>query len=228
MAHRKIRDVMTTDVATVTADAPFKEMVRVMAERRVSALPVLDAKGHVAGVVSEVDLLRKEEYQEEPAAVRPPHWRRGDGRSRAKGCTARDVMTSPAVTVAPDATVVEAARLLDRHRVRRLVVIDADGRLAGIVTPGDLLRVFLRSDDEIRDEILREVFIGYLGTNPALVQVTVAGGVVTLGGEVEHKSMVPVAVRMTHAVDGVVDVVDQLAFVIDDTHLPTAADMSDH
>ena len=86
-------------------------------------------------MVSEVDLLRKEEYQEEPAAVRPPRWRRGDGRSMAKGCAARDVMTSPAVTVAPDATVVEAARLLDRHRVRRLVVIDADGRLAGIVIP---------------------------------------------------------------------------------------------
>jgi len=135
-------------------------------------------------------------------------------------------MTSPAVTVPPDATVVETARLMDRHRIKRLVVADADGRLAGIVTPRDLLRVYLRPDSQIRDEIVSEVLKSYLGTDPARVKVTVAAGVVTLDGEVENKSMIPLAVRMTHAVDGVVDVTGRRAFEVDDTHRPMAADMT--
>lgn len=97
-------------------------------------------------------------------------------------------MTSPAVTTTPEATVVEAARLLDRHRITHLIVSKAGGRVTGIVTPRDLLRVYLRPDDEIRDEIVSEVLRNYLGTNPLLVKVTVADGIVTLDGEVEHKT----------------------------------------
>ena len=207
MTHRKIREMMTADVVTVTLDTQFKELAGFMAIHNVSALPVLDSEGRVAGVVSEVDLLRKEQFQEDP------------------GRTARDVMTSPAVTVAPDATIVAAARLMDRHRIKRLVVVGADGRLAGIVTPRDLLRVYLRSADEIRAEIVGEVLTSFR-TNPALVKVTVADGVVTLDGEMGKRSMIPLAIRMAHAVDGVVDVVDRLAFAIDDTHPPAAAEMT--
>ncbi len=228
MAHRKVRDVMTTSVVTVGSGTRFKELAGIMARRRISALPVLDSEGRVAGVVSEVDLLRKEEYQQDPAAKRAPRWRRRRQRAKAKGHTARDVMTSPAVTVAPDATVTEAARLLDRHRIKRLVVVDAGGQLAGIVTPRDLLRVYLRSDEEIQAEIIRDVLTSYLATNPTLVKVAVADGVVTLDGEVEKKSMIPLAVRMTHVVDGVVDVVDRLTFAVDDTHLPTVPDLTNY
>ena len=106
-----------------------------MAEQKVSVLPVLDGGGRLTGVVSQIDLLRKQEYQEDPAAKRAPRRRRRSERARAKGRTARDVMTSPAFIVAPDATVVAAARLMDRHRVKRLVVVGADGRPAGIITP---------------------------------------------------------------------------------------------
>jgi CBS domain-containing protein len=122
---------------------------------------------------------------------------------------------------------VQAARLMDQHRIKRLVVVDADGRPAGIVTIRDLLKVYLRSDDEIRDEIVAEIITRYLGTDPALIKVTVADGVVMLAGEVERKSMIGLAVRMSRAVDGVVAVADQLCFRIDDTHLPTTADMAD-
>jgi CBS domain-containing protein len=66
MTRRKVRDLMTTGVVTVTEDVPFKELAEIMAERGVSALPVLDHQGRVTGVVSETDLLRKEEYQEDP------------------------------------------------------------------------------------------------------------------------------------------------------------------
>jgi CBS domain-containing protein len=228
MAHRSVSEVMTSSVVTVALGTRFKELARLMAQHDVSCLPVLEENGSVAGVVSEVDLLRKEEYQQDPAAKRPPRWRRWPDRVRARGRTARDVMTSPAVTVTPEASVVEAARLMDRRRIKHLIVAGADGRLAGIVTPRDVLRVYLRPDDEIRMEIVRDVLVGYLGTNPLLVKVDVADGQVTLQGEVEKKSMVPLAVRMTQAVDGVVAVTDRLTFAVDDTHRPAAADLTNY
>ena len=208
MAHLKVREFMTAEVVTVTLDTRFKALAGLMAIHHVSALPVLDPEGRVAGVVSNVDLLRKDECQEEP------------------GRTARDVMTSPAVTVPPDATIVSAARLMDRHRIKQLVVVGAGGRLAGIVTTHDLLRVYLRSADEIRAEIIGEVLPSCPGVNPALVEVTVADGILTLDGEVEKKSVIPLAVHLAHEVDGVVDVVDRLRFEIDDTQEPTAADLT--
>ncbi len=140
--------------------------------------------------------------------------------------TARDLMTSPAVTVPPDATIVSAVRLMDRHRIKQLVVVSAGGRLAGIVTTHDLLRVYLRSADGMRAEIIGEVLPSCPGVNPALVEVTVADGILTLDGQVEKKSVIPLAVHMARAVDGVVDVVDRLRFEIDDTQEPTAADLA--
>ena len=225
MSHRKVRDVMTTDVVTVPADMRFKELAALLDRLKVSAVPVLGADGRVAGVVSEVDLLRKEEYQQDPDARRPPRWRRWADRAKARGRTAADVMSAPAITVAPDASVVAAARLLDRHHIKRLPVAGTGGRLVGIVTPHDLLRVYLRSDEEIRDEIVNDILAGCLATNPALVQVTVTDGVVTLAGELGQKSMIPPAFRMTQAVDGVVDVTGQLCFAVDDTH-PVYVDTS--
>lgn len=226
MSHRKVGDVMTTDVVTVPSDMPFKELAALLGRLKVSALPVLGPDGRVAGVVSEVDLLRKEEYKQDPDAKRAPRWRRWADRARARGRTAADVMSSPAITVAPDASVVAAARLLDRHHIRRLLVVGADERLVGIVTPHDLLRVYLRSGEEIRDEIVNDILVHYLATNPALVTVTVTDGVVTLAGELEKKSMIPIAIGMAQAVDGVVDVVGQLSFAVDDAHRPAYVDTS--
>jgi CBS domain-containing protein len=228
MAHRTVREVMTAEVVTVAEHTPFKELAGILAARDITALPVLDARGRVAGIVAEIDLLRKEEYQEDPSAGRLPRRHYRAGRARAAGLTAADVMSSPPVTVAPDASVVEAARALDRHRVRHLIVTDDEGRLAGIVAPRDLLKVYLRSDDEIRTEIMHDVITNYLGTDPARAKVGVADGVVTLGGEVEKKSMIRLAVKMARSVDGVIDVVDTLAYAIDDSRLPSASDLADH
>ncbi|HCU96509.1 MAG TPA: inosine-5'-monophosphate dehydrogenase [Actinobacteria bacterium] len=225
MTHHRVREVMTADVACARQDTPFKELAGLMAARGISALPVLDDQGRVTGVVSEVDLLRKEEYQED--GKRPPRWRHPHSRAKAAGVTAKDVMTSPALTIGPDATVVEAARALLGHHVKRMPVVDSADHLAGIVSQRDLLRVFLRSDQEIRNEILTEVFGEELGTNLALVQVDVAEGVVTLSGEVRDKSMIGVAVRLAHSVDGVVDVVNHLTYAVDDTPLPKSSSLSD-
>ena len=226
MAHRTVNDVMTAEVVTVAEDTPFKEVARVLVSHRVSAVPVIDAQGRVAGVVSETDLLRKEEYQDDPGAKRVPRRGRRKARARAAGLTARDVMTSPPVTIRPQASIVAAARALDRHHVRRLVVIGEDGWLAGILTPSDLLDVYLRPDEEIRDQIRREVIVGYLGTDPGRVKITVTEGVVTLAGYVEKKSMTGPAVSLTRAIDGVVDVVSRLGYRIDDTHDRWAADLA--
>jgi CBS domain-containing protein len=227
MSHWKVRDVMSTDVVTVPSDMRFKKLAALLGELKVSAVPVLGPDGRVAGVVSELDLLRKQEYQHDTYAKRAPRWHRWADRVRARGRTAADVMSSPAITVEPDISVVVAARLLDRHHIRRLLVVGADERLVGIVTPHDLLRVYLRSDEEIRDEIVNDIMVQDLATNPVLVKVSVTDGVVTLAGELGQKSMIPIAIRMTQAVDGVVDVVDGgLSFAVDDTHLPAHVDTS--
>jgi CBS domain-containing protein len=217
VAHRKVSDVMTTEVITAALDTPFKELATMIGSSGVGALPVLDLQGRVAGVVTEVDLLRKQEWQEDPEAKVAPPRTHPAAHSRAAALTAGQVMASP-VTISPEASIVAAARTMDRRHVRQLVVTTSDGWLAGVVTPSDLLKVYLRPDDEIRDQIALEIFGDYLRTNLALVKVTVDEGVVTLAGEVEDKSMIGVAVGMSRAVDGVVDVVNRLGYAIDDTH----------
>ena len=225
MTHRTVGDVMTRLVVTASMDMPFRTLAALMDEHKISALPVLDDAGQVAGVVSESDLLRKAEFQNDPAAEHAP---RGHGRRvRAEGLTAREVMTSPAITITPRASVVAAARALDRRHVHHLVVADQDGTLVGIISAHDLLKVYLRSDEDIRAEIVTGVIAGYLGVDPARVEIAVKDGIVTLRGEVERKSMVPLAARLARDVDGVVDVVADLAYAVDDSHLPTAADLGE-
>jgi CBS domain-containing protein len=126
-------------------------------------------------------------------------------------------MSTDLLTVRPDATVAEAARLMDRHDVNFLLVMDESGKLLGVVGPRNLLRVFLRSDEEIAAEIIKDVLVSYLGTNPALVHVKVTDGVVRLAGELERKSMQALIRPAVRAVDGVIDVEDELSYAIDDT-----------
>lgn len=226
MSHRKVREVMTASVVTADVSTPFKELALLMAGRRVSALPVLDAEGRLAGMVSEADLLPKQEFQEDPKARRLPWWRHWLAHARTAGTVAAEVMTSPALTIGPDESVVAAARLMERHRVKRLAVTGPDGRLAGIISRGDLVRVFCRPDPDIRQEIMRDVFTDFLGTSPTLVRVTVTEGMVTLSGQVGKKSMIPFALRMARSVDGVIDVTSELTFDVDDTRLPPFPDLA--
>ena len=116
----------------------------------------------------------------------------------------------------PDMLVGEAARRMERLRVKRLVVVDKSGGLIGIVSRRDLLKVFLRDDDDIREEIRREVFARLLWADPTRVDIEVNDGIVVLSGVVEQRSSIAVAVHLTRGIDGVVDVVDQMTYVIDD------------
>lgn len=215
--RRKVKDVMTVDVAYARERTPYKELVRLLAERRVSALPVVDVNRHVIGIVSEADLLLKQQHPADPfQRFLLEGRRRRVQRAKAMGGTAAELMSRPAITVGPDATVAEAARVLRMHLIKRLPVVDPTGRLVGIVSRSDLLSVFLRPDDEIRREILEEVIFSELGMGPDRFDVTVREGVVTLQGSCERRSLVPTLVRAVAAVEGVVRVVNRLGYDLDD------------
>jgi CBS domain-containing protein len=223
--RRRVRDVMTREVVTINEDTPFKEITQLLADCRISAVPVLDPDGRVVGMVSEADLLRKEEYPEGPPGARLLEGRhRRATRAKATGNTAVELMTAPPITVGPDASLPEAARLLHRHQIKRLPVLDPAGPLVGIVSRADLLKVFLRSDDQIAQEVRQQVLRRALWVDPDTVGVEVGDGVVTLTGQLERRSLIPIAVRLVHGVDGVVEVVDRLGFEFDDSTIMVPSD----
>lgn len=212
----KVSDVMTRDVVTVTEDTPYKEIVALLAARHISAVPVVNGYGGIGGVVSETDLIRKEEFQQRrsPWLLR---WWGHAARSKAAGIRAGDVMSRPAVTVRQTATIPEAARLMAARGITRLVVTtDDDEVLAGIVTRSDLLKAFLEPDDRILQRIRRDVVVHALWDDPFAIEIAVHDGVVTLTGEVDHRSTAEVAGKLTQDVDGVVAVDNRLTWVYDD------------
>ncbi|MEW2296181.1 CBS domain-containing protein [Streptomyces sp. NPDC006743] len=224
MKHDKIGSVMTDDVVRAEYGTPFKEIARMLDEHRISGLPVADEDEHVIGVVSETDLMTRQVL--EPGSREPGRYFRAlltmtarRQAVKAKARTAGQLMTQPPVTVHADETIVEAARTMAERQVERLPVIDDEDRLVGIVTRRDLLRVFLRPDADIREEVIREVMVNTLGVAPRSIAVSVTEGVVTLGGCLARRSDTEIAVSMTRQVDGVVDVVDGLTHRIDDAHV---------
>ncbi|MER5825769.1 CBS domain-containing protein [Streptomyces mirabilis] len=200
-----VSDVMTHTVAAIGRKANFKEIVQLMEQWKVSALPVLEGEGRVIGVVSEADLLPKEEFRDSDPD-RHTQLRRLSDLAKAGAVTAEDLMTAPAVTVQANATLAQAARTMAHAKVKRLPVVDDMGLLEGVVSRGDLLKVFLRGDEDIAEEVRREV-VSYLFRAPSVpVRVQVQDGVVTLTGRVRDTSLVPVAARLVRSVEGVVDV----------------------
>ena len=216
----QVQDVMTRNVASVREGTAYREIVDVLADRHVTAAPVVDETRRVLGVVSEADLMYKVEFQGRPRERRIlPDRHRREARAKAGATLAADLMTAPPVTITPDATIVEAARLMDARGVKRLPVVDDLGRLVGIVTRGDLLKVHLRPDAGIRRDVVEEVLWRSLGVPGDVVDVTVDRGVVTLTGQVERRSTAQLAVRLTRQVSGVVEVVDALGYAIDDASM---------
>jgi CBS-domain-containing membrane protein len=214
---RTVRDVMTAEVFSVTEDTGYREVAEKLVTRGVSALPVTDGGEHVVGVVSEEDLLHKEEFTggdyDPPlrARLRARLGSGGNAGDKAAARNAAELMTSPAVTVAPDASVVLAARLMERHGVKQLPVVSTEGRLLGIVSRRDLLSVFVREDDDIAEEARSEI-------RAALPEptVTVKDGVVRLSGEMEHRSDVQRLIHRVRRIEGVVAVDSELRWRTDD------------
>ncbi|MFG3496531.1 CBS domain-containing protein [Streptomyces sp. NPDC047928] len=200
-----VAEVMTRTVVAVGPDARFKEIVAAMRRWNVTGVPVLEGEGRVVGVVSEADLLPKEELRDEVPTMLAQRLRLPDY-AKAGAVTAREAMSSPPVTVRPGATLSEAAGLMARHRVKRLPVVDEDGVLRGIVSRADLLKVFLRPDRDLAAQVRREVIDPLFAVSHRDIRVDVAQGRVTLSGPVRDAALIPVAERLTRAVEGVVAV----------------------
>lgn len=216
--RRTVADVMTSQVHVARPLTPFKRLVQLIEENKISAIPIVDGQGVPVGIVSESDLLLKERRQELESgqSLMHPRLRRAQ-RAKAVGVVASEIMSTPPITVRSDTTLAVAARLLHERNVRRLVVVDERGKIAGIVSRSDLLQVFLRTDAELRDEVLSTVIPSMLMPAPEAVRVLVHWNVVTLAGEVDRKSDIEILTRMTREVDGVVDVVSRLQYNWDDT-----------
>ena len=216
MRKHLVRDVMTTRVVTVETTTPFKDIVARLAEHRVSAVPVVQDDGHLLGIVSEADLLPK--WDDRPAWWTRLWWTSGYGRRRdANATVAAELATVPARTIGPDASLADAMRRLHEHGVKRLPVVDDDGRLVGIVSRSDVLSVYLRPDAEILHEIRNDVLRNHLWIDSESLQVTVHNGIVTLDGQVDRKSVVPIVDRAVRRVTGVISVDNHLAFGHDDS-----------
>ncbi|MFD8410961.1 CBS domain-containing protein [Streptomyces sp. NPDC059650] len=190
MRHRSVADLMTPTAVTVRPATAFKEVARLLQEFDITAMPVVDETGHPVGVVSEADLLRRRTVGSTP--------------------TAEDLMTSPAVTARPEWSVVRAARVMQRHGVKRLPVVDTEGRVIGVLSRSDLIRLFLRRDRAIQEEIVEDVLTRTLRIAPSSITVAVDDGLVTLSGTVPRPEVLPVVVRLCQSVDGVVDVDNRL------------------
>jgi CBS domain-containing protein len=160
-------------------------------------------------MVSEADVLRKQEEHFRRFGTGLPRRSRRE-RVQARARSAGELMTSPAITIHPEAPLGAAARLMNGNNIRRLPVVNEAGKLIGIVSRRDLLRVFLRSDDEIAGEI-REAISTILLDEVDGMSVTVRHGIATLSGTLARKDLIPVALRLASDVDGVVTVLDKLS-----------------
>jgi len=218
MGQWRVADVMTVGAVSVQRDTPFRQIVDLLEEHHINAVPVVDEHRHVIGIVSSADLLSKIEFAGEAPGPRLFETRKvRASRAKSTGTAAADLMSTPVVTVAAQTSIVSAAKALDRDGFKRLPVVDREGVLVGMVTRQDLLKVFLRPDAQIRAEIVDEVLEDLVGVRPGQVTVLVNDGVVALYGRLDRRSLVASVHRQVSRVDGVVDVVSNLSWALDDT-----------
>ncbi|MBF9128395.1 CBS domain-containing protein [Plantactinospora sp. S1510] len=218
MPQWRVGDVMTSEVITAPDDASVAQIVTLLTDRQISAVPIIDRFDVVLGVVSWTDLFKRIEIGAPDGAPRASWWRRWvPSTVQWPAGTAVEVMSGPPLTIRADASLPAAARVMYRSGVGRLLVVDDGSRLRGIVTRSDLFKIHARLDAVIRDEVVQRVLGRTLRIPPRTVRVTVDGGVVTLAGRVASRTTAIAAARLTEAVPGVTDVVDRLGFDLDDT-----------
>lgn len=219
----KVKDLMTRDVATVTRDTPLKEVARLLGQKGISGVPVVDGNGHVLGVVSEADVLLKERGPVQNGGRFSWFLEPRDATDTAKlaARTAGEAMTAPAITIGPERPASAAARIMIDRGVNRLPVVE-DEHLVGIVTRADLVRAFTRPDDVLLEEIRTEVVERALWIPRDQIDVTVTNGEVELSGEVESKTDAEVLERLASRVPGVVAVSSQLTWRSDERRVELA------
>ena len=193
----KIEALMTKHVVTATPETPLKRVARMLTRYRISGVPIVDADGKVIGVVTEADILCKEQgLAPEPGGLLGWLFEKADEEgSRLLARTAAEAMTT-------------------RH-INRLPVVDGD-TLVGIISRADLVRAFHRSDEEIERELTEDVLLHQLWVSPDDVRVSVVDGVVELGGIVENRTQAELVAAYARRVPGVVDVSSQVTWRVDD------------
>ena len=223
MVSLMVRDLMTPEVVSVRPELPLKEAARMMVDHAYSGLPVVDEAGHVLGVLSEADLILKE------GGFEAVHHRRlarlfGDRQeaveqvAKIEAVTVAEAMTSPALTIEPDRPVHEAARLMIEQRVSRLPVVE-DGVIVGIISRDDVIRSYLRTDEEIARTIREEVLLKGMWIDPATIEVRVEEGLVRLVGNVDRRSTAEILQHLVSRVEGVMGVEAILTWKDDDREI---------
>lgn len=216
----RVQDLMTRNVLTVRSSTPLKDAAALLAEHRISGLPVVDGERRVLGVLSEGDILFKEsgtrEHQgffDRLLAVPPT-----GNELKLAARTVGEAMSAPALTIGPRRPVTQAATMMIEEGVNRLPVIDDEERLIGIITRADLVRAFVRSDAEVEQEIRDDVIRRTLWIEPDTIHIEVADGEVRLSGEVQTKSDAELIPAFVQRVPGVVGVLSKLRWRDENGH----------
>ena len=211
---------MTRPVITVGRETPLKDVARLLIESGISGVPVVDASGSVLGVVSEADFLAKQQGSQSIRHRRfaPLLGETAEAQKQLDKLAARtsgEAMTAPAVTIEPNRPLHEAAALMTRRRINRLPVVEV-GSLVGIVTRTDLVRAYLRSDEELAQTIREEVLHRILWLDPAAFTVAVRNGEAVVTGSVERRSTAEIVEETLKLVPGVVNVRANVRWTLDD------------
>jgi CBS domain-containing protein len=200
-------DVMTRDVLFVTPDTSVREAARLMIDNRISGLPVVEA-GIVVGIISEADYVAQDSASTWVSRV----LFKGDEAPLSGIEKVSELMSPNPVTIPSTATVQEAARVMTRRGFKRLPV-EEDGRMVGIVTRSDLIRAYVRTDEEVADEA-RDL-IAVLPEPLSGVAVEVKDGIATLTGAVENSEEARMLTRVVKGVEGIGAVDNRLDWEVD-------------
>jgi CBS domain-containing protein len=212
----KVRDLMTTEPITTTPDTPLKEAARLMVKHKVSGLPVV-RDGKVVGMVTEGDFLRQEANRDQPYRFGLLDALFGDEPAPPPSAeTVGEVMTEPVLTVTPEASLSEAARIMSSRRVKRLPVVAPNGSLVGVISRADVVNAFTKPDDVIEDEIREDIVRRLLFLEPDALDVRVRDGVVMLSGRLENRTEAHLLEELTRRLDGVIRVESSLTYEVDD------------
>lgn len=217
----KVRDLMATTVVTTHPDSTLKSAAAEMVRNGVSGMPVVDAEGKIVGMITEADFVATEAQKD---------MERGRRLLDALYVTAepvpgdelvRNAMATPPILVPDHVNLSSAARIMHERGVKRLPVVDEEGKLVGIISRADIVRAFVRPDELIVDEIIEDILRRLLLIDPDAIDVTVDGGVVSLGGRLPTKSDVRLLSELTERLDGVIRVESSVEWDTDDTRPET-------
>ena len=213
----RAREIMSTPVVTVRPETPLKEVAELMAQHRITGVPVVDARGHLVGIISESDFIRKMEGEQHRSLWGSLVEARGKKRE-LQTQAASELMTTRVIMGDPEMSVRELTRLMSAYDVNRIPIVE-EGRVIGIVTRADILRTFVRADTAITEEV-RWKLAHELWIEPSGLEIVTHNGVVSIVGEVDTQSDVALAQRWAAATEGVVAVdVQGLRYRVDDRRI---------